>query len=102
MRNASIHGPGMSVPPLNFQAPPSQDQNGDISEPRQKGQRLPCSPAGEHSLRAHSSWDSEPLTPPLSILDPALVEDKFRKRKGSSFPGAQFHFPPGTSIDRCE
>ena len=26
--------------PLNFQAPPSQDQNGDTSEPRQKGQRL--------------------------------------------------------------
>lgn len=60
------------------------------------------SPAGEHSLRAHGSWDSEPLTPALSILDPALVEEKFRKRKGSSFPGAQFHFPPGTSIDRCE
>ena len=60
------------------------------------------SPAGEHSLSAHGSRDSEPLTPPLSIPDPALVEEKFRKRKGSSFPGAQFHFPPSTSIDRYE
>ena len=47
--------------------------------------KVRSSPAGKHSLRAHGSQGSEPLTPPLSIRDPALVEEKFRKREGSSF-----------------